>query len=222
MPRLKDSRKQKNSIFNGWVDDNESSSPLADLLSKVVPLMRSFKRAGAIHLPPPPPFDGLPVPATVCLSIAVAPTVASDGFLSTSAGDAPVTTSYSRSKHERDDAVTSNIEWQRPELSDYSCSQRRFVPVEPTVVADLVTTVRHRFESDRLQPEPPLLIEDSDHFAAVVEANSTRLLAVYFFANWCNPCKSLTGVFRQLALKIPTVKFLKVRQSQCLMSCMIT
>lgn len=56
MPKFKDSRKVTNTpFFNGWVDETEPRSPLAELFGKVVPIMVSMKRKGAFHFPPPPP-----------------------------------------------------------------------------------------------------------------------------------------------------------------------
>jgi hypothetical protein len=65
MPKFKDSRKaQQTPFFNGWVDEQEPRSPLAELYSKLVPLMSSMKRKGAFHFPPPPPHLELPSPPT--------------------------------------------------------------------------------------------------------------------------------------------------------------
>lgn len=64
MPKFKDSRKSDHSPFyNGWVDDTEPRSPIAELFGKLVPLMSTMKRKGAFLFPPPPPYPELPVPA---------------------------------------------------------------------------------------------------------------------------------------------------------------
>ena len=56
MPKFKDSRKVTNTpIFNGWIDETEPRSPIAELFAKVVPVMVNMKRKGAFHFPPPPP-----------------------------------------------------------------------------------------------------------------------------------------------------------------------
>lgn len=63
MPKFKDVRKaQQTPFFNGWVDDQEPRSPLAELFSKLVPMMTVMKRKGAFHFPPPPPHLELPSP----------------------------------------------------------------------------------------------------------------------------------------------------------------
>ena len=63
MPKFKDSRKaQQTPFFNGWVDDQEPRSPLAELFAKLVPVMTTMKRKGAFHFPPPPPHLELPSP----------------------------------------------------------------------------------------------------------------------------------------------------------------
>jgi thiol-disulfide isomerase/thioredoxin len=67
MPKFKDNRKStQGTIFNGWVDDAEPRSPLADLMSRLVPLMAQLKRNYAFHFPPLPPFDELSTPPSVC------------------------------------------------------------------------------------------------------------------------------------------------------------
>lgn len=64
MPRFKDTRKLKQTpIFNGWKDEREPKSPLAELFSSVVPIMQSLKKKrGAIIFPPKPPYPELPPP----------------------------------------------------------------------------------------------------------------------------------------------------------------
>ena len=45
MPKLKDTRKSRHSnIFNGWVDEAEPKSPLADLFARLVPALQRLKR----------------------------------------------------------------------------------------------------------------------------------------------------------------------------------
>jgi hypothetical protein len=47
MPKFKDNRKsQQAPFFNGWVDENEPRSPLAELFSKLTPVMSVMKRKG--------------------------------------------------------------------------------------------------------------------------------------------------------------------------------
>ena len=47
MPKFKDSRKADRSpYFNGWVDETEPKSPVAELFGKVVPMMTTMKRKG--------------------------------------------------------------------------------------------------------------------------------------------------------------------------------
>jgi thioredoxin-like negative regulator of GroEL len=67
MPKFKDTRKSTQSpIFNGWIDDNEPRSPLAELMARLVPMMTQMKRKGMLHFPQSPPFDELPAPPAVC------------------------------------------------------------------------------------------------------------------------------------------------------------
>lgn len=181
MPKFKDTRKRTSgsNIFNGWVDAEEPRSPVAELFSKVVPLMRSMKRKGAFHFPPPAPFDELPKPPTTC--------------------------AVSASRE-----IELQRDLRRPQLSDYGCDNRLFAAVSPDVIHDMARAVKHRFDSDVLRPQPPLVVEDDDHFVALTQSLPDQLLVVYFFASWCRPCKALAPVFHQLSLRIPTARFIKV------------
>ena len=69
MPKFKDSRKAKQTnIFNGWTDEREPRSPLADLFGVVVPLLQDLKKKrGAILYPPPPPYPELATPPAECV-----------------------------------------------------------------------------------------------------------------------------------------------------------
>jgi hypothetical protein len=58
MPKFKDTRKSNNAFFKGWVDEVEPRSPIADLFSKLAPLMKTMRRKCAFHFPPPPPHPG--------------------------------------------------------------------------------------------------------------------------------------------------------------------
>lgn len=187
MPLFKDNRKGGSSngnVFNGWVNETDQSqgSPLADLFKKIVPLMKNMKRKQALKFPPEPPHEELP------------PTVPK---LTTESSAALV--------------GQATEEEFRPELTDYACDTRQFVPVSPRVVESIATMVNHHFEADRLRAEPPIVVEDDEHFTKLTEAESHgRLLALYFQAPWCAPCHSLGPIFHQLALETPTVRFLKV------------
>ena len=51
MPKFKDNRKsQQAPFFNGWVDENEPRSPLAELFSKLTPVMSVMKRKGTVYI----------------------------------------------------------------------------------------------------------------------------------------------------------------------------
>eukprot|EP01038_Epipyxis_sp_PR26KG_P004031 gene4031-5768_t len=190
MPKFKDSRKAMHvPYFNGWVDEVEPRSPLAELFAKIVPVMTVMKRKGAFHFPPPPPHLELPAPPT-----------------SVSVGEDSVQSLKS---------LRSTIDWDRPELSDYGCESRVLEPIEPTVVKDLVSLVQFRFSADALKPMPPLHIEDTTHFENIIKKNPRQLYIIDFFASWCGPCKALAPLFRLLAQKTPVATFLKVDVDEC-------
>ena len=47
MPKFKDNRKsQQSPFYNGWVDENEPRSPLAELFCKLSPVMTVMKKKG--------------------------------------------------------------------------------------------------------------------------------------------------------------------------------
>lgn len=51
MPKFKDNRKsQQTPFFNGWVDENEPRSPLAELFNKLTPVMSVMKRKGIYRI----------------------------------------------------------------------------------------------------------------------------------------------------------------------------
>jgi hypothetical protein len=65
MPKFVDTRTSTNSSqFNGWCDEAEPVSPLADLFANLAPVLSSLKNKGALHFPPPPPHPELPNPET--------------------------------------------------------------------------------------------------------------------------------------------------------------
>lgn len=187
MPRFKDCRKATGTpYFNGWIDETEPRSPIAELFQKLVPLMKSMKRKAAFHFPPPPPHVELAAPKTE--------------YVLPSPEEA-VGTKY--------------VEWERPELSDYGCERRSLTAVPVAAVASLASSVHYRLGKDTLRPNPPRSVADSNDFRKVIELNPDRLYVVDFYATWCGPCKALAPVFRQLALRTPTVVFLKVDVDEC-------
>lgn len=62
MPKFKDTRKaRQQQVLNGWIDDAEPKSPLADLFSRIVPVLQGLKRQrGALRFPPKPPYPEMP------------------------------------------------------------------------------------------------------------------------------------------------------------------
>jgi hypothetical protein len=73
VPKFKDTRKARQSpVFNGWTDEQEPKSPLADLFSRLVPALQSLKRQrGALRFPPLPPYPEFPVLPDSCPAPAV-------------------------------------------------------------------------------------------------------------------------------------------------------
>jgi thioredoxin-like negative regulator of GroEL len=185
MPKFKDTRKATQTPFyNGWIDENEPRSPLADLMGKVVPMMTVMKRKGTFHFPPPPPHAELPAPPT-------------------------------STKVKLFDCQAPNVDWDRPELSDFGCENRVLSSVEPTVVGQLATMIHYRLGEDELKPSPPVAVEDTAHFDKVIKDAGDKIVVVDFFATWCGPCQSLAPVFRLLAMQTPIAVFLKVDVDVC-------
>jgi len=200
MPVFRDNRKGNNNNpkFNGWCDDNEPRSPLADLFSKLVPTLATLKKKGALMFPPPPPHAELP-PAASKIAVAAAAAIGGGG----GGNDVLSVDAHFLTKKDR------------PVLSDYACESRQLGPVEKREIAELAARVGFRLSTDTLKPTPPLEIEDSAHFAQVIKANVGKLILVDFFATWCAPCRQLSPVLRLVAMSCPTVLVLKVDIDEC-------
>jgi thiol-disulfide isomerase/thioredoxin len=97
--------------------------------------------------------------------------------------------------------------------SDYGCDRRTIAPIAANEIATLMSAVRYRLSNDALKPSPPIHVEDSSHFDSMIKAAPEKLYVVYFTANWCGPCRSLSPVYRILSLQTPTAVFLKVISS---------
>ena len=102
-------------------------------------------------------------------------------------------------------------DWEKPEVSDYACEQRRLIPVDASTIRELTTFSRYRLESESsIKPQPPIHVKSPEHFDEIIRANPNKLIVIDFFATWCAPCKVMGPVFRHLALQTPTALFLKV------------
>jgi thiol-disulfide isomerase/thioredoxin len=188
MPKFKDTRKStQNPIFNGWTDEVEPRSPLAELFAKITPLMSTMKRKGAFHFPPPPPHLELPTPPTSTQLPALETLKPGSRYL----------------------------EWERPELSDYGCNKRTISPLGLNIIAKLASNVKYRLGKDQLRPELPTQVEDSEHLERIFQKNQSRLLVLNFGAEWCHYCQTLAPVYRRLSLENPTALFLKVDLDEC-------
>ena len=191
LPKFKDTRKTKNVPYiHGWTDEAEPRSPIADLFSKLVPQAAILKRKGAFHFPPLPPYPEMPLPAnSFDLKIAIndeeASTVQSFSFF-------------------------KNVDWSRPELSDYGCESRTLECVRTWTIQTLAATVQYRFGSDTLRPQPPRNIEYSEEFDGIIKDNPNRLIIADFTADWCGPSVAVAPIFRFLSLNTPTATFLRV------------
>lgn len=198
LPKFKDTRKSTKSqpVFNGWVDDSEARSPVAELFARLVPMVAAMKRKGALHFPPLPPHEELPTPAN---TVSVMSSVVDVAHVSTPALGSSTAT-----------VAIKLREWERPDISDYACGSRNIAPVLATVIADMARDVNFRFASDQLVPVPPINVENEEHFNLLSEQFESMLVVVFFHATWCHPCKVLSPIYHQLAMATPTARFLKV------------
>eukprot|EP01033_Poteriospumella_lacustris_P010457 gene10460-7435_t len=194
MPKFKDTRRSQNPFFVGWVDDNEVSSPLADLFSKLAPMMQNLRRKGTFHFPPGPPHPEMAAPPKTAVI---------------SASPEPVALPQ--------DADTPFVYTERliPEISDYGCEERVVAPVSVNTVAELVSATKFRMKTDAIVAQPPLVLEDTKHFQDVVQQNAGRLIILFFHGTWCGPCKAFQPAYHLLALKTPTALFLKADVDEC-------
>ena len=192
-PKFRDSRKMRQSpVFNGWTDENEPSSPVSELFSKLVPFLQRLKRQrGALRYPPTPPYPEMKaMPETI--------RVTSKQMLPFE----PV------SSHSPDDQNAVEIGGRlRAALSDASCSLRHVAPVTAAEVYDLAKSVRFDLGKYGAPETLPIEIEEIEHFEAVADsaADDDKLLIVDFFADWCGPCKQFAPMFRQFAVRFGTV-----------------
>ena len=139
MPKFKDTRKvKKGSVFNGWVDEKEPTSPLGDMFNTIVPTLVALKRKrGTILFPPKPPYPELDRPAETCQVVVI--------------------------PHNR--SVES---WTRPELGDYACDARSMQAVSSDEIASLATHVGYRLGGLAVTAHAPQDIEESKLFASTI------------------------------------------------------
>lgn len=174
MPKFRDTRKTQSAFHVGWSeDDSNRQSPIADLFSKLVPLMVSLKRKGALHFPPPPPHPELP--------------------------SLPTATVIPANLKVNADCQTF-VERAIPEISDFGCDARIVQSVQKVEINDLITATKSRMRSDKLKPRPPIHIEDPKHLNDVFAADPDKMIVLYFAASWCGPCQAFAPVFRLLAM----------------------
>jgi thiol-disulfide isomerase/thioredoxin len=191
MPKFKDNRRAQNPFFVGWIDDNEVSSPLADLFSKLAPMMQTLKRKGTFHFPPGPPHPEMAAPPKT-VSIPAQPDIVQT-------------------------PETPNVFTERliPEISDYGCEERVIAPVSVNTVAELVSATKFRMKTDTIVAQPPIAVEDTKHFQDIVQQNIGKLIILDFYGSWCGPCKAFAPAFHLLSLKSPTILFLKADVDEC-------
>ena len=197
MPKFKDTRKNATSKqFNGWVDESDPRSPLSELFSKLVPAMSTLKRKGVFKFPPPPPHDELSSPPP---SIEVPLVVMGE----------------ERKSIKSLQKEFPLVFFEKPELTDFGCEERTLNSIDSVTIAQLAVNCHHRLGTDVLKAEPPMHVEDSDHFKDLLAANDDRLIVLDFHATWCAPCHKIAPVFRMLSMKYPTALFLKIDVDAC-------
>lgn len=54
-------------------------------------------------------------------------------------------------------------------------------------------------------------IDNNRHLAELIEKTGTTVVFLYFFAQWCGPCRLLGPIFEQLSERHPRCLFVKVR-----------
>jgi thiol-disulfide isomerase/thioredoxin len=207
MPKLRDTRKSRQSpLFNGWCDEAEPQSPLADLFAKLVPAMQRLKRQrGALRYPPKPPhpeLPALPLEAPTALGAAL-PKPAH--HLDTSGGS-------NASGNGSGSSSSGSLEAVRAQLSDTSCSARTVRPLGGDEILALAAEVRFPLGGERGSRPPPMVLEDEAALELVARAcaEAGQLLVVAFSADWCGACQQLAPVFRALARRLPVATFAKV------------
>jgi thioredoxin len=207
-PKFKDTRKLRQSpIFNGWTDDNEPHSPVAELFGKLVPFLQRVKRQrGALRYPPSPPYAEMAeMPSVVHIR-------RSSTFTFGAVASASTSTPSASECATSDVGIVHFCSRLRAALSDTSCSMREAAPVESEEVFRLAKSVRFDLGNFGAPKSLPINVEEINEFESVADAaaDDDRLVIVDFYADWCGPCKQVAPIFRQLSARFgPVAVFVK-------------
>jgi hypothetical protein len=144
MPKFKDTRKNNRvPFFNGWTDELEPKSPIADLFGKLVPLMSTMKKKGAFHFPPNPPHQELPTPPT-----SVVITRELDGQSRGAINGCNI--NYTNDTINTCLTTNNGVDWERPELRNYGCEMRTLVTVNSSLIRKLASGCHYKLPEDEL------------------------------------------------------------------------
>ncbi|KAJ8602501.1 hypothetical protein CTAYLR_001253 [Chrysophaeum taylorii] len=201
LPKFRDTRrKRRGNCYNGWVDESEPKSPLAELFEQVVPVMQRLRRKrGAILFPPKPPHQALPAPPSTCRIPDANPARYLDGGVP------------------------------GVELSDSARREFEIGPVEAPKMLELAEQIGHplALRDDDLAHAAacaPADIYDAQHWRAWVDAEVRRaekrqhdklLVVACFDAAWCPASRSVEPALRALALSTPTARFARLDVDDC-------
>lgn len=201
LPKFRDTRrKRRGNIFNGWVDEVEPKSPLAELFEQVVPVMQRLRRKrGAILFPPKPPHQALATPSARCR-------LPDDDIPRYLSGGVPSV-----------------------ELSDSARRSFEVPPIHSDAVLDLAEKIAHplALPNDDLAHAAarlPADIVDSVHWRHWVATEVRRaekrqhdklLLVACFDATWCPASRAVEPALRALALSTRTARFARLDVDDC-------
>lgn len=201
LPKFRDTRrKRRGNVFNGWVDEVEPKSPLAELFEQVVPVMQRLRRKrGAILFPPKPPHPALQVPPALCR-------VPDDNTARYLDGGVPSV-----------------------ELSDSARRLFKVTPIESEAVFKLAEEIAHplALHDDDLAYAAacaPADINDSVQWKQWIATEVRRaekrqhdklLIVACFDATWCPASKAVEPALRALALSAPTARFVRLDVDDC-------
>lgn len=179
-------------IFNGWMDENEPRSNIAELFTKLVPALQQLKQQrGALRSPPQPPYAEMePKPTAINF-------VRHSVLRGSNIGPQVSTYDTSRSVEMKQRLHAS--------LQDTGKTMSEICPISNREVTDLAKCVQFKFGNST--KTLPINIDELVGFEAVAEAAmvDNKPLVLFFTAEWCGACKTIKPLVRQFSMRLKSL-----------------
>ena len=183
---------KQSSIFNGWVDENEPKSNIAELFAKLVPALQKLKQQrGALRYPPQPPYAEMESKPTAINY------VHQDVLLGIETG-----VQILKDEHVRTVEAKQRL---HASLHDTSRDVSHVSPITYNEVTELAKCVQFKF--GKSNKTLPINIDELAGFESVAEAamEDNKLLVLSFTAEWCGACKIIKPLVRQFSMRLKPV-----------------